>query len=67
MAKFKRQSSLDVGLLTDGMVIIQFGESVKQFIMTPEQATAIGLGLIKNAAHGESVQRVDANQPARKM
>jgi hypothetical protein len=51
-------SSVDVGLLKDGSVVIQFAEAVRHVTFTPAQAEVVGMALIKNAAHGESIQRV---------
>lgn len=50
--------TIDVGLLNDGSVVIQFAEPVRHMTFTPAQAEAIGVAIIKNAAHGESIQRV---------
>lgn len=66
------KGTCNVGLLNDGSVVIQFGEPVMYMTFTPEQAEQIGLAFIKNASHGESVQRVSppgttAQQPRRKM
>lgn len=58
MAKNTPLGTCDVGLLNDGTVVIQFAEPIKHMTFTPAQAIAIGVAFIKNATHGESIQRV---------
>jgi hypothetical protein len=58
MSKNIALGSCDIGLLNDGMVVIQFPEPIRHMTFTPAQAEAIGVAFIKNAAHGESIQRV---------
>ncbi len=51
-------SSLDLGVLDDGTVVMQFGQLVKQMTFSPEQAKSLGLGLIEMGTRGESLHRV---------
>lgn len=48
----------DVGVLNDGMVVIQFGEPIQQMTFTPKQAVELGVGFIQAGTRGESLQRV---------
>ncbi len=52
------EGSLDLGVLDDGTVVIQFNTRIKQMIFTPAQAKAVGMGLIEMGTRGESLQRV---------
>ncbi len=72
MAQPKRESverdipsnSVDLGVLDDGQVVLQFGELIKQMTFTPAQAKQLGLGLIEMGTKAEALQRV---QPVGKM
>jgi len=65
--KKEESTSLDLGLLDDGTVVMQFGRLVKQMTFTAAQARALGVGLIENATHSDSRLRVNSNLPVRKM
>lgn len=51
-------TSLEIGVLDDGIVVIQFNKLIKQVNFTPEQAISLGVGLIQWGTRGESLQRV---------
>ena len=57
-SKQKEANSLDLGVLDDGTVVMQFGELVKQMTFSPSQAKQLGLGLIEMGTRGESLQRI---------
>jgi len=52
------EGSCDIGVLDSGQVVIQFSELIKQMTFTPQQAKALGMGLIEMGTRGESLQRV---------
>jgi hypothetical protein len=54
----QERPTLDLGLLDDGTIVIQFDKLVKQMTFTPEQAKSLGVGFIEMATHGASVQRM---------
>lgn len=56
--KEKQDTSCNLAVLDDGMVVIQFDRSVRQMTFTPEQAKQIGIGFIEMGTRGESLQRV---------
>ena len=61
MAKADRKiagDTCDVGVLDSGLVVLQFGEAIKQMTFHPHQAKSLGLGLIEMATRAESLQRV---------
>ncbi len=65
MAKSQKQgesTSVNIGVLDDGTgtVIFQTNHLVKEIRFTPEQAIALGVGLIQWGTRGESLQRVGA-------
>ncbi len=65
MAKVQREipkNTLDVGVLDDGQVVMQFGELTKQMTFTPEQAKQVGLGLIEMGTRAESLTRATFNE-----
>ena len=53
-----QRGTVDVGLLDDGLIVIQFGTPITQMTFSPEQARAFGVGLIETATKGFSLQRV---------
>lgn len=65
-------AAVDLGLLEDGNVAMQFPERIRQIVFSPAQAKQLGLGLIELGTHGESVQRMAPPEktgamPRRKM
>lgn len=53
-----KNTPIDIGVLDNGAVAIQFGLLVKQVVFTPEQAISFGVNLIKAGTRAESIQRV---------
>ena len=51
------EGPLDLAVLDNGMVVIQFRERIKQVTFTPEQAKSLGVGLIEMGTRAESLQR----------
>jgi hypothetical protein len=50
-------TSLDVGILDDGQVVMRFSELIMQMTFTPQQAKALGTGLIEMGTRAESLPR----------
>ena len=53
-----QENTVDLGLLDDGTVIIQFGTLLKQMTFTPEQARSLGLGFIEMATRADGMKRL---------
>lgn len=54
-----QEHTVDLGLLNDGSVVLQFGALLKQMTFTPEQARSLGVGLIEMATRADSVGRLN--------
>lgn len=60
-----QETALDIGVTDEGVVVLQLSSLVREIRFAPEQATAVGLGLIQWATRADSLRRANAPMKAR--
>jgi hypothetical protein len=53
-----KETSIDIAVTDEGVVVLRFGMLIREFRLTPELATSIGLGLIQWATRADSLRRM---------